>query len=596
MATIHEKYWQDLVNLAFKGTTQIKVANEFHGQMRQIKCLLANDQTALIARILEFQIHCATVPFTFNANKSGFEKLLNDWAKNLNKGLNLDIPRGLRSFTEQYFRERWTSSFIGLRLRWGKKDGYWIPQIMFLQDGAGIWAENKSGNLDDTIYYKGKISKGKPFQSTANETVLIRKPYNSWTDKYPTPYLVKVGALYHALKKQAVLERQDEIVQTAFPYQFFIKAGTEQMIQNGVLTQEALEELKTKFQDKKQEYDEHIYSKGLVGAFPFHVNFEEMIPDYAKALDEKILKGTDRNLLSALGLIELKGFSSTREEAILNPKVLVEEIIDSVLDYKELLEEVVELIKERNVGKTTVNDEVIVTPGIIKSFVDDNMKTMIRSWYDRGVVGQKDGLESTTPLDFETQVMQRDKERKQKLDEKLYPRVVQNLEKDPADLTPNDNVPDDKKKNTPESKNYRNACEETECITEAMTDVNDIPEEIRAELSIRQSELFIEAFNEKLEECKELDKDAWLCEKESLEHAVEVAVKEYVEAPYNNIKELPPSVKKNLPVGAQRIFMRVVNQALKDGKSESDAFKLAWGVVKKTYREPQGNEKKWKKK
>lgn len=58
--------------------------------------------------------------------------------------------------------------------------------------------------------------------------------------------------------------------------------------------------------------------------------------------------------------------------------------------------------------------------------------------------------------------------------------------------------------------------------------------------------------------------------------------------PYNSVKELPKSVKDNLPVGAQKIFMGAFNGAIKQGKKEEDAFKIAWGAVKQKYRQISG--------
>lgn len=52
---------------------------------------------------------------------------------------------------------------------------------------------------------------------------------------------------------------------------------------------------------------------------------------------------------------------------------------------------------------------------------------------------------------------------------------------------------------------------------------------------------------------------------------------------YRSIRELPTSVKNALPVEAQRVFMSVINRALDEGDAEADAFRLAWGVIKKTW-------------
>lgn len=50
--------------------------------------------------------------------------------------------------------------------------------------------------------------------------------------------------------------------------------------------------------------------------------------------------------------------------------------------------------------------------------------------------------------------------------------------------------------------------------------------------------------------------------------------------PYSSTKELPAAVKK-LPSKAQRAFRQAFNSALKDGKSEAQAFKIAWSAAQK---------------
>jgi cation transport regulator ChaB len=573
-------YWNEVINALYSGIDKIDVKTTFHGQMKQIRTLLKNDKTGLIARILNFQIQCANVDFTFNSIQPTLTKLFDDVKKNVNAGLGMDIPRGFRSLSEQYYRERLTSSFIVTEIRWGKKEGYIVPEIIFFYDGASIYADNIKGNLNSIKYYFGKPGDDNRLVDSDSKTILIRKPYNAWTDIYPTPYLVKMGALYHGLKKSAILDRQAEIINTAFPYQFIIKAGTEEMIRQKLdITEKHLSDLADKFKNQKTEAFDNPKDKGFIGAFPFHVNFEELIPDYAKALDEKVLKGTDKDILSSLGLIELKGFSSTREEAILNPKVLVEEVIDSVLDFKELWEEITRLTIEKNINKYKLSDEVIITPGVIEAFVTDDMRTMIRSWYDRGIVGMKDALESSTPLDFKTQVVQREQERKEKLLEKMYCRVIQNQESSPADMTPNDNVPDDKKKNTPESKNFKQANEES--IIEPMSSVENIPQPLRAEMSDEEQVKFVEVFNQEFARLTELKMDNFLREKNSIAYAVK-QVMEYVEAPYTK-QNYPPQLK-NLPIGARNLWIRVWNRVFKNTGNEDTARKAAWNIVDEKYK------------
>ena len=529
MSTVMEQYYSKLFDLMITPSGKIKVDKTFHGQMKQINGLLSNDRTGTVSTILEYMIHAGTVDINFNSKNSKLTKLFDIWKNDINTNIGLDIPSGLRGFTEQYLRERWKSSFIGVVLQWKNINGFQMPSKMYVIDGASIHVKSDSKTLNGRTYWIGKPNKKNSIElkNTDKQTVIIRKPYNQWYASYPVPYLVRKGTLYHSLFKSKILDRQADIIETAFPYQLLIKVGTQEAIKKGMgPTQTDLDNIKAEFQKQKANFDEHVFAKGLVEAVAGDVNLEELMPDYKKALDSDITKAVDRNLLSSLGMIELKGFSTDREEAILNPKILVEEVEDGVKDYVELLSEIVKQVKIRNSRKYTVNDIVEVQPGIIKTFLTAEMKTLIRSWYDRGLIGQKSALENTTGFDYETQIRERDLEDKLDLDKKLYPRVIQNMESSPADLTPdNENIPDDKKPGTPEAKNYKNACEEIDCITEPMKTIRSIPNEIRDELDKDSQRNFKIAFNEKFKECTDLEYDDFLREKTSMEYAVKQIMK-----------------------------------------------------------------------
>ncbi|MFQ4146764.1 ChaB family protein [Chlorogloeopsis sp. ULAP02] len=55
--------------------------------------------------------------------------------------------------------------------------------------------------------------------------------------------------------------------------------------------------------------------------------------------------------------------------------------------------------------------------------------------------------------------------------------------------------------------------------------------------------------------------------------------------PYQNIDELPDSVKEHLPKQAQEIFLAAFNN------SEESAFRVAWSAVKRDYEK--GEDGKW---
>lgn len=74
--------------------------------------------------------------------------------------------------------------------------------------------------------------------------------------------------------------------------------------------------------------------------------------------------------------------------------------------------------------------------------------------------------------------------------------------------------------------------------------------------------------------------------------------------PYASVRELPDSVKDNLPKHAQEIYKEAFNSAYneykdaKDRKDDADreetAHKVAWSAVKKTYEK--GSDGTWQEK
>ena len=73
--------------------------------------------------------------------------------------------------------------------------------------------------------------------------------------------------------------------------------------------------------------------------------------------------------------------------------------------------------------------------------------------------------------------------------------------------------------------------------------------------------------------------------------------------PYSTVKDLPDSVKDNLPKHAQEIYLAAYNNAWKEYKNDEDrkgdasreevSHKVAWNAVKQKYEKKDG---KWKSK
>ncbi|MGA7934738.1 MAG: ChaB family protein [Kovacikia sp.] len=64
--------------------------------------------------------------------------------------------------------------------------------------------------------------------------------------------------------------------------------------------------------------------------------------------------------------------------------------------------------------------------------------------------------------------------------------------------------------------------------------------------------------------------------------------------PYQQIRDLPDSVKNHLPAHAQEIFQAAFNHAEKQYRDEERAFRVAWAAVKRNYEK--GDDDNWHRK
>src|SRR5689334_364099 len=99
----------------------IAISSDFHAQVAAIRLLLGNDESGLVNSILDFMVNAANTSFKIETKNPNLDKNLEVWQKSLvNKNLGVDIPRGLKELSTEYFRERWTTSLIALNINWQK--------------------------------------------------------------------------------------------------------------------------------------------------------------------------------------------------------------------------------------------------------------------------------------------------------------------------------------------------------------------------------------------------------------------------------------------------------------------------------------------
>jgi hypothetical protein len=459
-----DQFWSQVFARLWSGDSRIKVPISFHQRMKKIDELLSNDYTGIIKTILDFMISTASVPFSFATDNPNLSKSLQDWSVHeLNKDMSIDIPKGLRALSTQYFQERWKSSFIVLNIDgWKNVNGLILPTSMWFSDGGSIIVESDSDELNKKKYFLA--DKDHRIRSTDEKAVLIRKPFNSWYDDYPTPYLVGRGVLYNAMLKRALISKQADVIEEIIPYILMVRAGDANLMKQSMMgdLEKNLTDIKESLKTAKRDQKYRSEAGDMILKGRYDLQLDHLIPDLTKLFSDTIVKPVNFDILAGLGLIELVGFSSDRQEAILNPKVLVEEISNGVADLKALLEEVLDLIIEKNteLHPKHVKQDIRLIPGVAKAFLTDNMRKLIKDYTNTGLISIEDAFQGLPQgFDFEISKKRRQQEAENGDEELFFPRILINQDSNSVpDLPPREPTPYEipKKKVKKEAKEVTN--------------------------------------------------------------------------------------------------------------------------------------------
>lgn len=541
----------------------IKVPNTYKDKVIAVKGLLEQDSTGIVSSILDFAINSATIDYYVESDHPPVEKLLNDWFLNINSVLRGKIPTGIKALAKEYFRERWKGSgMIVLRTVWETVDGMTVPTKLWFVDGENIVVEGGQDGIRRLGEETYKIVVGEKeikLPGKKDEKIFVQKPFTTWGTLEPVPFLIQRG-LYKNLKiYDTLINKGEQVVTKALEYLMMVKKGTEKMAMSEnpdfIYSKEDLNSV-------KEDLKEFLGNRGAAsGSSVYTTNFDtditHLIPEYKNILHSELSNPIERRLLAGLGMIDIvQGTTSSRKEALLNPKPFIQEVKSGIEDFKALFTDVLKEMVEVNKGKHKKyfsKDVFIQVHNVpVSSFFDSDTRQLLRSMYDRGVLSKRTFAEVIGEVDFDIEVERRTQESKDGLEELMYPPIIVNNEKDPDVFSPNSvntmkppatNITP--KKTGPEAKNFKSASQiDGHEKQEDFGYEEDDPEMLKA-----------------LEDLK------------------------YEEAPYKTNKELPKSVKE-YPAHAQDIFRNAFNNALKTYKDEVLAFKVAWAALKKSMGNP----------
>lgn len=449
--------------LSLYSAQEIEIPYNFREQCISIECLLRNDVSGLVHSILDFAIESGCVDFNIETSNKNLTKILDTWLHNVNSSLRGTIPTGIHALAKEYYKERWKgSSLILVRTIWENVNGFRLPTKVWIVDGKDVQVDD-GGSQTKKVgeqQYSLIISRDKAISLPTNkdERVFIQRPYERWSCEYPIPFLIRRGVLYNLKFLELLTMKSSNFVGKALEYLMLMKKGDPDLAKLGKPEFIYSEEDLSKVKDSLQKM---IDTNRLFGGMPtystnFDTELQHLIPEYKKALDGDLYTPIEKRILSGLGFIEVvEGITSTRRDAILNPKVFIAEVNSAVNDFSSILHDILMTIVEENKSlhkKYSNEDTIRVRHSPLKNFYSDNAKDYLRSIYDRGLISKRTIVELGIDVDFDSEVERRQQEKTDGIEKDMYPPVITNVQNNNKPGQPKDNMPLDKQ--GPEAKNY----------------------------------------------------------------------------------------------------------------------------------------------
>jgi len=422
--------------------SKVVVPKEFHSQAALVRKMITSDTSGLVDSLTQFQTDSAAVNLTIDTTNDTLDGTLNKWLSVINdefRGQGVQV--GLKGLMIEYLKERWRgASFPVLKIaRWTEIDGLMLPTTMFFVDGASVYAEEKNKNDDMSfIGYKYYCGKDKKELLKLGNTSLLYKPFVRWFDKYPTPYLIRRGVAKNWSLIDIIKNKELEMVDQIIPYLRYIKKGSKELQLQGSVTYDKADLQKTF--DKMQELIDKLNSSpNSVGEKQSAMRVtnwdEEMIdkiPDMGDMFKLDLFISAEKNILAGLGFIDIAdAVSSSRRESVLNPKIFIKEVNTGISDFKMILSDLLDMVKEKNTANRKSNaKEWLILSDPVTEFMTDNFLELMRSLSDRGKISDEttDLIVGKGLINYDVELRRRTKEASSGAEITMYPKVIQNTE------------------------------------------------------------------------------------------------------------------------------------------------------------------------
>jgi len=471
-----------------KQDKELKGQTDFYKQILDCYKIWQRGDDNLVSTVLDMMVWSATnygFSFLSKTKDTLLSDVLNYWAKNVNRGLGIDIPIGLHNVMREWYTEAWSSRLVVLYVIWGTmkyNNKLWnVPTALYIPNSYAIGVatshtvgnnkyyfrtEEEIGNsleIKDisNVYRSPYLIQTRQGRDRGKKYIPLKSNHSAYVSKIgtriwevlPVPYLYRKNTALLVKVKQALRKSDYRTAIGIINDILLLKKGSKELTEAGVIYGE--KEL-TALNDLLKE---KLAASGVLGT-SYDTTAEHIHPDVQSLLNRDKYLEIDQDILASLGFLTINIENEKTRIAELNPKPLILEIQGCQSIAKNTLESqiVYEIVKRnsKNLSQESSSDDIIFYQKPMNIWISDEGKRLKRLLYDRGLVSKREAIEVLGETNYDVQKVQHQAEEKD--GDIFFPPVIQNVEKDtePTGGRPNDTNIDDKKPNNPDSTKKQN--------------------------------------------------------------------------------------------------------------------------------------------
>jgi len=397
----------------------------FSEQVKASRDLLKNDISGFVKPLVDFAITAATrVNFSISTENDTLDDLFNKILKELNSDFVGKVNLGLDPIKRDFFRSWWESGLCVIKTIWNEEDGLIIPKTAFLVDSKSIKIEGEDNKFANYKYYLDD----KELRNNDFTHIFIYKNCSMY-EKYPTPPLISKGVYINTQIKKVIKGLQRSYLDRIIPFLWIILKG-EKTRPELKYEKEDLEKIKESLEKAIKEFKKDKLNKKIpIAVSRFDTKHEFLTPDLEKMLSDSITASINKDILAGMGFISVLEGLSTRRDIILNPRPFINNVVDSVLLFKNFMNDLAYVTAKKNIKhkKYFTNFSYSVSVSPLTAFWNDEDKSIMRLLSDRGLLSIKTSLENFD-IDFNRELKRRSKEAENGSEVIFFPRVLINQE------------------------------------------------------------------------------------------------------------------------------------------------------------------------